>query len=131
MGAHSGATARAGAEATLIRRCRYRPCGKTFQPEKHFYCYCSWDCRIADVGEFDEKRSYDQQGSDRSYDRGFWDGARARPSADVVLPAHLWKAFAVLVHPDRWGDAPDGIKALSHECMVWLNTHNPAGIERT
>jgi hypothetical protein len=42
----------------------------------------------------------------------------------------FWKAFAVLVHPDRWGDALEGIEALSHECMVWLNAHKPEGAER-
>jgi hypothetical protein len=113
-----------------MRRCRYSLCRKPFQPEKHFHFYCSWECRVADVGAHYEKRAYDRQVRDHSYDQGYWAGARAQSSADPILPPHLWKAFAVLVHPDRWGDVPEGIKALSHKRMVWLNAHKPEGAER-
>jgi hypothetical protein len=111
-----------------MRRCRYRSCRREFFPPKPNYYFCSWSCHQAHFAGNDY-RGYRRR-SDESYDRGFWDGTRARPSAEIVLPAHLWKAFAVLIHPDRWGDASDGIKALSHECMVWLNAHKPEGAER-
>jgi hypothetical protein len=46
------------------------------------------------------------------------------------MPPHIWKALAVLVHPDHWDNAPDGIRELSHEAMVWLLAHRPSEAER-
>jgi hypothetical protein len=82
------------------------------------------------VGEFYEKRSYNRQQRGYSYDRGFQDGFRVRPPVNAVLSPNLWRAFALLVHPDKWGHAPDNIKALSHECMIWLNDHKPEETEK-
>jgi hypothetical protein len=105
-----------------MRRCRYRNCRKPFTPEKDFYYYCSWDCRVADVGPHYER---DYRG-DQRYDRGWHDAWRAKPPPTETMPPHIWRALAVLVHPDRWQQEP-GLLALSHEAMVWLNAHRPNG----
>jgi hypothetical protein len=47
------------------------------------------------------------------------------------MPPGIWKALAVLVHPDRGDRAPDGIKQLSHEAMIWLLDHRPSEVERS
>jgi hypothetical protein len=113
-----------------MRRCRYWRCRKSFFPEKHFYFYCSWDCRVADVGADygRDNRGY-QRSSDERYDRGWNDAWRSKPPPTETMPPHIWRALAVLVHPDRWQQEP-GLLALSHEAMVWLNTHRPSDPER-
>jgi hypothetical protein len=110
-----------------MRRCRYRPCGEIFTPLKPNYYFCCWEHRQAHY-ESNDYRGY-QRSSDQSYDRGYWDGTRGKPSAGPAMPPHIWKALAVLVHPDRWQREP-GLLSLSHEAMVWLNTHRPADPER-
>jgi hypothetical protein len=108
-----------------MRRCRYSNCRRSFEPEKHFYFYCSWECRVADVGPHYERdyRGYQRSG-DQRYDCGFWDGARARPT-EPEIPPHIWKAAIVLVHPDRWHGEPS-MQTLAHEVTVWLLEHRPA-----
>jgi hypothetical protein len=109
-----------------MRQCRNPRCHETFVPKKRYHYWCSWDCRVADVGN--DYRGY-QREREQQYDRGFWDGTRARPSATTTMPPHIWKALAVLAHPDRWQTEP-GLLDLSHEAMVWLNTHRPLDHER-
>jgi hypothetical protein len=111
-----------------MRRCRYRDCRQPFEPLKPHYYYCSWGCRVADVGP-DYERDYRgyQRSREQHYNRGFWDGSRARPV--VMMPPHIWRVLAVLVHPDRWQQEPR-LLSLSHEAMVWLNTHRPSEVER-
>jgi hypothetical protein len=112
-----------------MRRCRYHNCRKPFEPEKDFYYYCSWDCRVADVGPHYE-RDYRgrQRSSDESYDRGYWDGARGRPTAQEIPPA-IWKGMVLFCHPDRWQTEP-GLAALAHEVTIWLLTHRPMEASR-
>lgn len=85
---------------------------------------------MADVGPNYERdyRGY-QRSHDQHYDRGYWDGTRAQPIDRPTMPPHIWKALVVLVHPDRWQQEP-GLLTLSHEAMVWLNTHRPVDAER-
>jgi hypothetical protein len=111
-----------------MRRCRYRPCRAEFYPRKANYYFCSWECHQAHYAS-NNYRGY-RQGSNQSYDRGYSDVWRARTATTQTIPPHIWKALAVLVHPDKWQDAPAGIKELSHEAMVWLNTYKPVGAER-
>jgi hypothetical protein len=108
-----------------MRQCRNPQYGQVFAPLKPFYVYCSWACRVAHVGAHDEDRRGWQRERHQAYDRGYWDGLRGRPMP-AGIPPHIWKALAVLVHPDRWQQQP-GLLALSHEAMVWLNTHKPEG----
>jgi hypothetical protein len=107
-----------------MRRCRYSNCRKSFEPEKHYHFYCSWECRVADVGA-DYQRDYRgyQRSGDQQYDRGFWDGARTKPPG-LEIPPHIWKAAIVLVHPDRWQGEPS-MQTLAHEVTVWLLEHRP------
>jgi hypothetical protein len=114
-----------------MRRCRFYKCRKSFFPEKCFYFYCSWECRVADVGpNYEHDYRGHQRSRDEHYDRGFWDGTRAKPPGQPEMPPHIWKALAVLVHPDRWDNAPVGINELSHEAMIWLLDHRPLDAER-
>jgi hypothetical protein len=114
-----------------MRRCRYHKCRKSFHPEKDFYYYCSWDCRVAAVGpNYEHDYRGHQRRRDQQYDHGFWDGTQARPSAHPEIPTRIWKALAILSHPDHWDNAPAGIKELSHEAMIWLLDHRPSDAER-
>jgi hypothetical protein len=106
-----------------MRHCRNPECQQSFEPAKDFYVYCSWECRVAHVGEhYDDRRGW-QQERNQSYDRGFWDGTRATPP-EVEIPPQIWKALAVLVHPDRWQETP-ALLPIAHEAMVWLLEHRP------
>jgi hypothetical protein len=106
-----------------MRRCRYRLCRQEFWPPKPNYYFCSWECHQAYYAEpGHDYRGY-QRSHDQSYERGFWDGARARPP-DLEIPIHIWKAAMVLVHPDKWQGVP-AMQALAHEVTVWLNQHRP------
>ncbi len=105
-----------------MRRCRY--CGWEFQPAKSFYYYCTWECRVADVGP-NYERDYrgHQRERDTHYDRGYNDGVRSGPM-NTTIPPGIWKAAIQLVHPDRWADNPS-LAALAHEVTIWLNQHRP------
>jgi hypothetical protein len=95
-----------------MRRCRYRLCGHPFTPAKPNHWFCCWaHCEA-------HYREHDSRGDQRS-----------RKQLIGIMPPHIWRALAVLVHPDRWQQEP-GLLALSHEAMVWLNTHRPSGTER-
>jgi hypothetical protein len=105
-----------------MRRCRH--CRQEFEPTKPYYYYCSWPCRVADVGpNYEGDARGHQRSYDNAYDRGFNDGLRSGPM-NPGIPAHIWKVLACLVHPDRWEDAP-ALKTIAHEAMVWLNAHRP------
>jgi hypothetical protein len=112
-----------------MRRCRYRLCRKPFSPEKDFYYYCSWDCRVADVGAHYEKRTYDRQGQGRSYDQGYWARTRARPATDLGIPKGIWKGMLLLCHPDKYAQEP-GLQTLANEITRWLINHRPFEAER-
>jgi hypothetical protein len=107
-----------------MRRCRNPFCSRSFIPAKYFYAYCSWACRVAHVGEdyTHDYRGY-QRDRDQSYDRGFWDGVRVSPPG-LEMPPGIWKAAMMLVHPDRWENAPE-MRALAHDVTVWLLKHRP------
>ena len=109
-----------------MRRCRYAKCGNVFQPRKDFYVYCSWDCRMADVGPNYEcdYRGY-QRSSDQRYGRGFADGARANPSSGLQIPAGIWKGMLIFCHPDKH-QADPGLLTLATEVTRWLIEHRPA-----
>jgi hypothetical protein len=81
---------RQGSGGREVRCCRYWRCKRPFWPEKRHYYYCSWDCRVADVG-VDYARDYRgyQRDHDTHYDGGFWDGARVRPADVDIPPRHL------------------------------------------
>jgi hypothetical protein len=100
-----------------------------FLPPKPNYFYCSWEHRVADVGEQYEKRSYDRQGRSHSYDQGFWDGARARPSYAAEIPPGIWKGLLLFSHPDKWQSEP-GLLTLANEVTRWLIDHRPSHAER-
>jgi hypothetical protein len=107
-----------------MRRCRYHKCRKSFYPEKDFYCYCSWGCRVADVGPHYERdyrgrqRSYEQ-----SYDRGYHDAWWAPPPGPEI-PHGIWKGLMLFCHPDKWQDNP-GLVTLATEVTRWLLEHRP------
>src|SRR5262245_22424965 len=103
-----------------MRRCRYQGCRRELFPPKANYYFCSWACHPTHMAEPGHDYRHYQRSRDQSYDRAFRDGARPRPS-DQDMPPHIWKALAVLAHPDKWQDAPEGLKELSHEAMIWLN----------
>jgi hypothetical protein len=109
--------------AGTMRRCRNPGCGQYFTPQKDFYVYCCWQCRVAHVGEHYEDRRGWQRERDNAYDRGYRDGLRAGPMNHSVPPG-IWKALASLAHPDKWQDSP-AMLALCHEAMIWLNQHRP------
>jgi hypothetical protein len=106
------------------RRCRYHKCRQPFTPEKDFYYYCSWDCRVADVGSEYQRdfRGYQHSG-DQHYDRGFWAGTRAQPSG-LEIPQGIWKGLVLFSHPDKWQGEP-GLATLAHEVTLWLLAHRP------
>lgn len=109
-------------------RCRYRQCGQEFWPRKLNYYFCSWECHqahYADVGH--DYRSY-QRERNQSYDRGFWDGARARPP-EPEIPQCIWKGLVLFCHPDRWQAEP-GLATLAHEVTLWLLEHRPIDASR-
>jgi hypothetical protein len=107
-----------------MRRCRYSNCRKLFNPEKDFYYYCCWDCRVADVGA-DYQHDYRgyQRSGDQRYDRGFWDGTRAGPS-EPEIPQGIWRGMLLFCHPDKWQGEP-GLVALAGEITRWLIEHRP------
>jgi hypothetical protein len=104
----------------MLRRCRYRPCGEFFQPAKPSYWFCCWDHRQLHYAQ------HDYRGYGRQHEQSY---GRASPSSPGAMPPQLWKAFAVLVHPDRWQHEP-GYLALCHEAMIWLNAHKPLSADR-
>ena len=110
-----------------MRRCRYRLCGQPFRPPKPNYWFCCWAHCVAHYRDHDS-RGY-QHSREQSYDRGWNNAWWSGPPPTTMMPPHIWRALAVLVHPDRSQQEP-GLLALSHEAMVWLNTHRPSGIER-
>jgi hypothetical protein len=105
-----------------MRRCRYRNCRKPFEPEKDFYYYCSWTCRVADVGPHYERdyRGY-QRNRDQSYNRGYWDGARATPPGPAIPPG-IWRGMILFCHPEKW-QGQRGLVALATEVTRWLLDH--------
>jgi hypothetical protein len=110
------------------RWCRYSNCRQPFTPEKDFYYYCSWDCRVADVGP-NYARDYrgSQRNGDQRYDRGYWDGTRARPSASAPeIPQGIWRGMVLFCHPDKWESEP-GLMTLATEVTRWLLDHRPGG----
>jgi hypothetical protein len=100
-----------------MRRCRYHSCRKLFEPAKHFYYYCSWDCRVADVGA-DYQRHRDQ-----SYDRGYHDAWQAKTPGSEI-PHGIWRGMILLCHPDKYEQEP-GLKTLAGEITRWLLEHRP------
>jgi hypothetical protein len=105
-----------------MRRCRH--CQEWFEPEKLYYWYCSWDCRVADVGS-DYQRDYrgHQRARDNTYDRGFWDGMRSGPMNSTIPPG-IWKGLLLFCHPDKWQGEP-GLVTLATEVTRWLLEHRP------
>jgi hypothetical protein len=112
-----------------MRRCRYQKCRQPFTPKKDFSFYCGWEHRGADVGAHGEKCRYDRQGRSRSDDYGYWDGTRARPSADPEIPKGIWKSLMLFCHPDKYEQEP-GLKTLANEVPRWLLDHRPSHAER-
>jgi hypothetical protein len=101
-----------------MRHCRYWRCKRQFWPAKSYFSYCSWDCRVADVGP-------DYQRDDRGHQRE----RDTQPPLTETMPPDIWRALVMLVHPDRWQQEPR-LLSLSHRAMVWLNTHRPSDPER-
>ena len=112
-----------------MRQCRYRACRRAFVPAKPHYWFCCFEHRQLHGAENDY-RGYRRSG-DQSYDRGWNDAYRSKPPGQPAMPPGIWKVLAVLVHPDRGDRAPDGIKQLSHEAMIWLLDHRPSEVERS
>jgi hypothetical protein len=113
-----------------MRYCRYRRCKRPFWPAKHYFYYCSWDCCVADLGaNYQRDDRGHQRERDTHYDRGWHDAWRSKPLPTETMPPYIWRVLAVLVHPDRW-QQESGLLSLSHQAMVWLNTHRPADMER-
>jgi hypothetical protein len=111
-----------------MRQCRNPQCGQVFTPLKPFYVYCSWTCRVAHVGEHYEDRRGWQRERHQSYDRGYWDGARARP-VPPDMPQAIWKGLLLFSHPDRWQAEP-GLLPLATEITRWLLDHRPVDATR-
>jgi hypothetical protein len=105
-----------------LRRCRH--CREWFEPEKPYYYYCSWGCRVADVGA-DYQRDYrgHQRARDNTYDRGYWDGVRSGPM-NPGIPPGIWKGLLLFCHPDKWEGEP-GLVTLATEVTRWLLEHRP------
>jgi hypothetical protein len=83
------------------QRCRWRECRRESLPPKLNYYFCSWDCHqvhYAEAGHDD--RGY-QRSRHESYDRGFWDGVRARPP-EPEIPRGIWCGMLLLCHPDKY-----------------------------
>jgi hypothetical protein len=108
-----------------MRYCRYWRCKRSFWPEKRHYYYCSWDCRVADVG-VDYERDYrgHQRSRDEHYDRGYWDGVRSQPVGPDMPPA-VWKGLILLCHPDKYAQEPR-LQAVADEVTRWLLMHRPS-----
>jgi hypothetical protein len=105
------------------RRCRWRECRQEFslpKPNYYFCCYEHLELHYAQHDYRGYSRSHGHQ-----YDRGYHEGFRGQPRPEPI-PPHIWKALAVLVHPDRWQESP-ALLMIAHEAMVWLNTHRPEG----
>jgi hypothetical protein len=107
-----------------MRRCRYWKCRQPFTPQKDYYYYCSWDCRVADVGPNYERdsRGY-QRDRDTHYDRGWNDAWRFR-TASIDIPPGIWKGLLLFCHPDKWQGEP-GLVTLATEVTRWLLEHRP------
>jgi hypothetical protein len=110
-----------------MRRCRYRACRREFWPPKPNYWFCSWEHHQLHHAANDS-RGYSRQ-HDQSYDRGFWDGARAKPSEPSEMPVGIWKGLLLFSHPDKWQREP-GLLALAGEVTRWLLDHRPSTPER-
>jgi hypothetical protein len=105
-----------------MRRCRYRRCGREFEPAKPNHFFCCWQHCQAHYQENDY-RGY-QRERNQQYDGGFADGLRAQPPA-AVMPRGIWSMAMQLCHPDRWHGAPTVTRTMAHEVCVWLNAHRP------
>ncbi len=106
-----------------MRRCRNPGCNQYFEPQKNFYAYCCWQCRVEHVGEHYEDGRGWQRERNEQYDRGFWAGARARP-AELDIPPGIWKGLLLFSHPDKWQGEPE-LVTLSTEVTRWLLAHRP------
>jgi hypothetical protein len=110
-----------------MRRCRYRLCGKWFDPPKPNYYFCSWNCRQAHVAEHDYRGH--RRSSDSSYDRGYTDAWRSQRSAGLYIPPGIWKGLLLFSHPDKWQSEP-GLLTLANEVTRWLIEHRPSHADR-
>jgi hypothetical protein len=95
-----------------MRRCRYRKCGELFAPPKPNRWFCCWEHHQAHYAQNDY-RGYRRR-SDESYDRGFWDGTRAKPPSGPKMPKGIFKAILLLCHPDKYEQEP-GLQTIASE----------------
>jgi hypothetical protein len=108
-----------------MRRCRYHKCRQPFEPQKDFYFYCSWGCRVADVGShYEDGRGYQRERNEH-YNRGYWDGVRSRPPT-IGIPKPIWLKLLAFSHPDKWMSAATGIRETADEVTRWLLEHRPS-----
>jgi hypothetical protein len=98
-----------------------------FMPPKPSHWFCCWDHHELHYAQNDY-RGY-RRSSDERYDRGFWDGTRARPSATIEIPKGIWKGMLLLCHPDKYAQEP-GLQTLAGEVTRWLIDHRPSEAER-
>jgi len=83
------------------RRCRH--CGRVYQPQRRYHYWCSWTCRVADVGAHHR---------------------RVASAAVLQIPRGIWKGMLLLCHPDKYEHEP-GLRAVAGEVTRWLLEHRP------
>jgi hypothetical protein len=95
-----------------------RRCGREFKPERAYYFWCSWTCRIAD------KRGGDAPGDPyrRGYDAGYRDGM-ANGQRQGSLPPAVWRGLLRVAHPDRYQGSP--LEGIAHDVTIWLLANRP------
>jgi hypothetical protein len=112
--------------AGTMRRCRFWQCGKPFQPKpgREHFRYCTWEHYVADGGKgYERDRRGYRRAHEQQYDKGFWDGNRARPAAFPLSLKH-WRWIVSQLHPDRFAQQPDVLE-LATEVLKWLTANRP------
>jgi hypothetical protein len=69
-----------------MRRCRYKPCGKEFQPPRDNWYFYTWDCHEAHYRALDSQEDTPACVADDQEPR-FYDGTRLLPAITFDLQA--------------------------------------------
>jgi hypothetical protein len=100
----------------MTRTCRYRPCGRAFEPQQPHHWWCSYNHYLKDKERL----------ADHRYDQGYRAGYAAGLAAgrtQAVIPVELFRPLVSLIHPDRYQGTV--LVCAANTCLRWALEHRP------